>query len=81
MTKSELIERISLQQKQLSPKDVELAVKMVIEYMANSLSLGERIEIRGFGSFGNDPRDGYTTRPFVQFGEPRMIGITGDYQL
>ena len=37
--------------------------------------------IRGFGSFGNDPRDGYTTRPFVQFGEPRMIGITGDYQL
>lgn len=37
--------------------------------------------IRGFGSFGNDPRDGYTTRPFVQFGEPRMIGITGDYRL
>ena len=37
--------------------------------------------IRGFGSFGNDPRDGYTTRPFVQFGEPRMIGVTGRYQL
>ena len=51
MTKSELIERISLQQKQLSPKDVELAVKMVIEYMAHSLANGERIEIRGFGSF------------------------------
>ena len=61
MTKSELIERISLQQKQLSPKDVELAVKMVIEYMANSLSLGERIEIRGFGSFSlhyREPRRG-----------------------
>lgn len=61
MTKSELIERISLGQKQLSPKDVELAVKMVIEYMANSLSLGERIEIRGFGSFSlhyREPRRG-----------------------
>ena len=61
MTKSELIERISLEQKQLSPKDVELAVKMVIEYMANSLSLGERIEIRGFGSFSlhyREPRRG-----------------------
>ena len=61
MTKSELIERISLQQKQLSPKDVELAVKMVIEYMANSLSMGERIEIRGFGSFSlhyREPRRG-----------------------
>ena len=61
MTKSELIERISVQQKQLSPKDVELAVKMVIEYMANSLSLGERIEIRGFGSFSlhyREPRRG-----------------------
>ena len=61
MTKSELIERISLQQKQLSPKDVELAVNMVIEYMANSLSLGERIEIRGFGSFSlhyREPRRG-----------------------
>ncbi len=61
MTKSELIERISLEQKQLPPKDVELAVKMMIEYMANSLSLGERIEIRGFGSFSlhyREPRRG-----------------------
>ena len=61
MTKSELIERIALEQKQLSPKDVELAVKMVIEYMANSLSNGERIEIRGFGSFSlhyREPRRG-----------------------
>jgi integration host factor subunit beta len=61
MTKSELIERISLQQKQLSPKDVELAIKMVIEYMAQSLASGDRIEIRGFGSFSlhyREPRRG-----------------------
>ena len=51
MTKSELIERISAMQTQLPPKDVELAVKMIIEYMAQSLAVGERIEIRGFGSF------------------------------
>ena len=61
MTKSELIERIATQQKQLSPKDVELAVKMIIEYMAQSLSTGDRIEIRGFGSFSlhyREPRRG-----------------------
>lgn len=32
--------------------------------------------IRGFGSFGNDPRNGYQTEPYVVFGEPRVIGIT-----
>ena len=51
MTKSELIERIASRQDQLSPKDIELAVKLVIEYMSQCLSSGERIEIRGFGSF------------------------------
>ncbi len=51
MTKSELIERIAEKQDQLSAKDVELAVKLIIEYMSQSLSTGERIEIRGFGSF------------------------------
>jgi integration host factor subunit beta len=61
MTKSELIEHIALQQKQLSPKDVELAIKMVIEYMAQCLANGDRIEIRGFGSFSlhyREPRRG-----------------------
>ncbi len=51
MTKSELIDRITAKQTQLSSKDVELAVKAVIEYMSQVLSEGERIEIRGFGSF------------------------------
>ena len=32
--------------------------------------------IRGFGSFGNDPRNFYATEPYVQFGEPRVFGIT-----
>lgn len=51
MTKSELIERIAAVQTQLSGKDVELAVKMILDHMADALSAGERIEIRGFGSF------------------------------
>lgn len=51
MTKSELIEIIAAKQSQLSVKDVELAVKTLIEQMSETLAAGERIEIRGFGSF------------------------------
>ena len=51
MTKSELIEKIAAVQSQLSAKDVELAVKMMLDHMAEALAEGERIEIRGFGSF------------------------------
>ncbi len=51
MTKSELIERIAARQPQLSIKDVELAVKTVLEDMSEILANGGRIEIRGFGSF------------------------------
>ncbi len=51
MTRSELIERIARLQPQLSIKDIELAVKAIIEHMSYSLANGERVEIRGFGSF------------------------------
>ena len=80
MTKSELIDRITAKQTQLSSKDVELAVKAVIEYMSQVLSEGERIEIRGFGSFslhyrvpriGRNPKTGQeipiTARRVVTF--------------
>ncbi len=67
MTKSELIESLAKRQSQLAYKDVELAVKTILEHMANALSNGERIEIRGFGSFslhyrpprvGRNPKSG-----------------------
>jgi len=67
MTKSELIEALSSKQPQLAYKDIELAVKTILEYMSSSLSNGERIEIRGFGSFslhfrparsGRNPKSG-----------------------
>ena len=51
MTKSDLIEKISFSQGHLSYRDVELSVKTIIEKMSDRLSSGERIEIRGFGSF------------------------------
>lgn len=51
MTKSELILALSVRQTHLAQPDVELAVKSVIDQMADSLSEGSRIEVRGFGSF------------------------------
>ena len=51
MTKSELIEVIAREQGHLAYRDVELAVKCMIEQMSRALATGERIEIRGFGSF------------------------------
>jgi len=51
MTKSELIDIIAKGQMALPNQDVELAVKAILEQMAETLSSGERIEIRGFGSF------------------------------
>ena len=51
MTKSELIERLIDQHPQLSVKDVELAVKTMLDHMTEALASRDRIEIRGFGSF------------------------------
>ena len=51
MTKSELIEILSRRQAHLKADDVDLAVKNLLEMMSNSLTEGDRIEIRGFGSF------------------------------
>jgi len=51
MTRSELIEYIAKLHYQLSSKDVELAVRIILEHMIRGLAHGERIEIRGFGSF------------------------------
>ncbi|BCV66594.1 integration host factor subunit beta [Shewanella carassii] len=51
MTKSELIEKLASGQSQLSAKEVESAIKEMLEQMAKTLESGDRIEIRGFGSF------------------------------
>lgn len=51
MTKSELIEKLAMQFSHVPAKDMEDAVKEVLEQMADTLADGDRIEIRGFGSF------------------------------
>ena len=51
VTKSELIEILSKKQPHLAYKDVELAVKCILGHVSSTLASGERIEIRGFGSF------------------------------
>ena len=76
MTKSELIDLIAAKQNQLSAKDVELAVKTLIELMSETLASGERIEIRGFGSFSlhyRAPRIGRNPKT----GE--SVGLAGKY--
>ncbi len=76
MTKSELIEIIAAKQSQLSVKDVELAVKSLIEQMSATLASGDRIEIRGFGSFSlhyRAPRIGRNPKT----GE--SVGLAGKY--
>lgn len=69
MTKSELIETLAEQHAHVPVKDVENAVKEILEQMASSLSSSDRIEIRGFGSFslhfraprtGRNPKTGET---------------------
>lgn len=76
MTKSELIELIAANQQHLAYKDVELAVKTLLEHMSNVLSSGERIEIRGFGSFSlhhRPPRIGRNPKT----GDP--VALPGKY--
>ncbi len=67
LTKSDLIDSLSRNQNHLAQKDVELAVKSLLEKMSHELANGDRIEIRGFGSFslhfrgarmGRNPKSG-----------------------
>ena len=67
MTKSELIAKLATRYPQLVVKDAELAVKAILDAMAQGLATGQRIGIRGFGSFdlnyrpprvGRNPKSG-----------------------
>ncbi len=56
MTKSELISSLANSFPQLLLKDAELTVKTILDTLIQALSEGQRIEIRGFGSFGVNTR-------------------------
>ena len=67
MTRSDLIDRLAELHPQLTAKDVALAVSVILDTLSTTLANGDRIEIRGFGSFalnyrppklGRNPRTG-----------------------
>ena len=69
MTRSELIEQLSLSHPELTLKDIELTIHTILDEMARPLANGGRAEIRGFGSFnlnhrpprkGRNPKSGAT---------------------
>ena len=67
MTRSDLVEELAARFSQLTHRDAEYAVKTLLDAVGDALVRGNRIEIRGFGSFsvnhraprmGRNPRSG-----------------------
>ncbi|MCG7598910.1 integration host factor subunit beta [Halomonas sp. McH1-25] len=76
MTKSELIEQIAMRQPELSIKEVEAAVRIILDDITDALADGGRVEIRGFGSFSlhyREPRLGRNPKT----GDP--VDLDGKY--
>ena len=72
MTRADLIDRLASLHPQLLAKDAEMAVRVILDTMAATLSRGDRIEIRGFGSFAlnyRPPRNGRNPKT----GEPVKV--------
>ncbi|MEJ1959879.1 MAG: integration host factor subunit beta [Nitrosomonadales bacterium] len=76
MTRSDLINTLSYKQPQLQAKDVTVAVKLILDTMSGTLAKGDRIEIRGFGSFelnyrpprvGRNPKTGARVEVAAQY--------------
>lgn len=93
MTKSELAERIATRFPQLEWADSNFAVRLILDAMSRSLGKGDRIEIRGFGSFdlnyrpprmGRNPRTGEKVpvpgkfAPHFKVGKGLKANIDGD---
>ena len=56
MTRLELIQQLAAIHPQLTPKDVELVVRTILDGMSRTLAGGGLVEVRGFGSFGINHR-------------------------
>ena len=52
LTRSQLVRRIAMRQKHLSQYDVQESVRLVFDYIAGGLADDDRVELRGFGTFG-----------------------------
>jgi integration host factor subunit beta len=93
MTKSELIARLSERYPHLYQRDVERIVNTIFDEISGALSRGDRVELRGFGSFsvrkrnariGRNPRTGETVNvdekflPFFKTGKELRERLNSD---
>jgi integration host factor subunit beta len=92
MTKRELIDEVNRRFPHLSRRDAEIVVNHVFQSMVEALERGERIEIRGFGSFvvkrrrpreGRNPKTGEIVSvaekrvPFFKVGKELRLRVNG----
>jgi integration host factor beta subunit len=92
MTKHDLIEEVAKRYSRYSRRDAEVIVNSVFDSMADALHHGERIEIRGFGSFvvkqrqareGRNPKTGRIVAvpakriPFFKVGKELKLRVDG----
>ena len=92
MIKSELVQRISSQIPHLYPRDVENIVSAMLGEIVGALGRGDRVELRGFGTFsvkrrpartGRNPRTGahvsvaQKNMPFFKTGKEMRERLNG----
>lgn len=95
MTKSGLIEKVAEKTPHISKKDTEVVVNTIFDAMTEALRTGQRIEIRGFGSFqvkvreareGRNPKTGDEVQipakrtPFFKVGKELKEMVDGEWQ-
>jgi len=62
MTKSELIDKLSDEHHMLNKRDAESVINLIFNGIGNALATGDRVEIRGFGSFSVREREAREAR-------------------
>lgn len=92
MNKSDLIEILSKRLPNMAAKDVEVIINTIFDSMTDALGHGDRIEIRGFGSFeirvrrprvGRNPKTGVSVDvgerkvPFFKVGKELRERVNG----
>ena len=90
MTKNDLIKKLQEELKSYSLRDVTYAVNIIFDSMIDAIKRGERIELRGFGSFvvrerkprlGRNPKSGAQVKleerkvPFFKTGKELRIMV------
>ncbi|MCP3677707.1 MAG: integration host factor subunit beta [Deltaproteobacteria bacterium] len=96
MTKSELVEMVARKVKNFSKKDIEVICDIIFNSMTETLKAGDKVEIRGFGSFkvkerkprqGRNPKTGDTIDipfkkvPFFKAGKELRERVDSDLDI